>query len=181
MLGVTVNFTNNEAGGGIGGSGAHGAVGQGGKGADGTGGVPGGEGGYAQGGDGGNGGSGGSGFGGAIANQPTGTLTIAPRFGAKKGSNQSKAVNLITANQAFSAPEEAVVPRAMPFQAQAAALTAPPARSFPSKPGTPGATGAGIGGGLYLVAGGKAVIDNTNTTGNHASTSDNDVFGMFSE
>ena len=40
--------------------------------------------------------------------------------------------------------------------------------------------GTGVGGGLNLVPGGSATIDDTTITGNHASTTDNDVHGTFS-
>ena len=48
--------------------------------------------------------------------------------------------------------------------------------------GNAGATalpGTGIGGGLYLFIGGTVSIDNTTITGNTATTSDNNVFGTF--
>jgi hypothetical protein len=38
----------------------------------------------------------------------------------------------------------------------------------------------GIGGGVDLFPGGTVTIDNTNITGNNATTSDNDVSGTFS-
>jgi hypothetical protein len=49
--------------------------------------------------------------------------------------------------------------------------------AFNGAPGTPGTAGTGVGGGLDLLPGGTATIDNTTVTGNHASTSDNDVHG----
>jgi hypothetical protein len=52
--------------------------------------------------------------------------------------------------------------------------------SFPGRFGTDGTTGAGVGGGLDLITGGTVVIDNTNITGNNATTTDNDVHGTFS-
>jgi hypothetical protein len=61
----------------------------GGNGGDGAGGSPGGDGGF-----------GGSGFGDAIFDASAAALTISPRLGAKKGSQQSRATNNITANQA---------------------------------------------------------------------------------
>ena len=55
-------------------------------------------------GNGGTGGDGGFGIGGGIFNAMNGTLTIKPRQGAKKGSKQAKATDLITTNQANLAP-----------------------------------------------------------------------------
>ena len=50
----------------------------------------------------GRGGIGGDGEGGAIDNAQMGVLTINPELGAKKGSKQSKATDLVTGNQANS-------------------------------------------------------------------------------
>ena len=54
---------------------------------------------------GGNGGVGSNGLGGGIFNGTTGTLTISPRLGTRKGSRQSNATNTITANHADRGPE----------------------------------------------------------------------------
>jgi hypothetical protein len=51
--------------------------------------------------------------------------------------------------------------------------------AFPGEGGKAGAAGTGIGGGLNLAPGGGATIDDTTVTGNHASTTDNDVHGTF--
>jgi hypothetical protein len=48
--------------------------------------------------------------------------------------------------------------------------------------GSGGSAGLGQGGGLYLAAGGTACLDAFTTahgTGNHASTSDEEIFGAF--
>jgi hypothetical protein len=48
--------------------------------------------------------------------------------------------------------------------------------------GSGGSAGQGIGGGVYFAAGGTACLDlftSLNITGNTASTSNNDVFGVF--
>jgi hypothetical protein len=46
--------------------------------------------------------------------------------------------------------------------------------------GAGGSAGQGIGGGLYLAAGGSVCIDvNTVIVHNHASTSNDDIFGVF--
>ena len=47
-------------------------------------------------------------------------------------------------------------------------------------PGRPGLAGSGVGGGLDILTGGSAVIDNTTTSGNQATTSKNDVAGALS-
>ena len=48
--------------------------------------------------------------------------------------------------------------------------------------GAGGSAGLGVGGGVYLTDGGIACLDvwtSTHVTGNHASTSDDDIFGVF--
>ena len=100
-------------------------------------------------------------------------------IGAKKGSKQSKATNLITANQATAG---AGGPGAAPGIAQAGTGGTPGGTNgqvFPGNRGRTGTAGTGVGGGLDLIAGGTVVIDNTTLTGNTATTSNNDVFGTF--
>ena len=99
FTGVTVNFTANEVAGNDGGDGGDGGRGFGGNGGNGASGSNGGNGTAGNGGD---GGEGGGGIGGGIANFAGGNLTIQPRFGAKKGSKQSRATNVITANLAVA-------------------------------------------------------------------------------
>ena len=176
FTGITVNFTHNRAIGALGGNGGGGGDGTGGNGGNGASGNNGGSG---SAGDGSDGGGGGNGFGGGIASFPGGTLAIEPRLGAKKRSQQSKATNLITANQAFGGlgarGNDAGVP-------QAGAGGTPNGAAGLTHRGNDGAialSGTGIGGGLYLFAGGTVVLDNTTITGNTATTSDNDVFGTF--
>ena len=123
--------------------------------------------------------AGAAGFGGGIANLPSGNLTIKPRSGARKGSKQSMATNLITANQANAGPGGSGGAAGVP---QAGAGGIPNGAAGQTHAGTAGATalsGTGIGGGLDLLTGGTVVIDNTTITGNTAATSDNDVFGTF--
>jgi hypothetical protein len=43
--------------------------------------------------------------------------------------------------------------------------------------GSGGSDGQGVGGGVYIVPGGTVCARHTRITGNHASTSDDDVFG----
>ena len=45
--------------------------------------------------------------------------------------------------------------------------------------GNAGVAGTGMGGGLDLIDGGTALIDNTNVSGNTATTSHPDVAGTF--
>ena len=172
-----MNFTNNQANGGIGGMGGRGGFGQGGNG--GNGGL-GGSGGSGTGGNGGNGGVGGSGLGGGIFNQTTGTLTIQPRLGAKKGSKQSKATDTITGNQANRGLGGAVGSGEARKPAREEHRAASQALPSLATAGTAGVSGVGVGGGLDLLPGGTVVIDDTTITGNQASTSDNDVSGTFS-
>jgi hypothetical protein len=110
---------------------------------------------------------------------PGGVLTLKPRLGARKGSTQSKATDTITANLANGRPGGT----GGPAGATNAGLGAPPVGSnglaFPGSPGGTGSSGVGIGGGLGLDPGGTVVIDNTTITGNHATTTDNDVHGTF--
>ena len=180
FTGVTVNFRANQANVGSGGVGNQGGVGKGGNGGGAQGNnAIGGDGGNAFGARGGNGGDGGIGRGGAISNLPGGILTIKPRRGAINGSRQSKATDTITTNLA-SASQGGTGGAA---GAVTVGLGASPGGSnglaFPAGPGGTGSSGVGIGGGVDLEIGGTAIIDNTFVTGNHATTSDNDVFGTF--
>ncbi len=52
-------------------------------------------------------------------------------------------------------------------------------QAHPGSPGTAGLSGVGVGGGLDLLPGGHATVRNTNVTGNHASTTDNDTSGTI--
>ncbi len=176
FLGITVNLVANQASGGTGGAGGQGGLGAGGDGGDG---FSGGNGGSALGGDGGNGNNGGNGEGGAVFNDPSSTLTINPTKGAKKGSKQSKATDLVTANHALGGFAGAAGPAGQPHVGIGRAPGGADGTEFLGKAGSPGSGGTGAGGGLYLSSGGTATIDNANITGNQASTSDNDVFGTF--
>jgi hypothetical protein len=181
FTGVTLNVTSNKAVSGHGGHGGQGGSVQGGHGGNGVTTstlVTGGRGGNANGGNGGNGGTGGIGQGGGIDNVSTGTLTIKPRQGAKKGSSQSKATNTITANQALASSG------GLAGDVGASQVPGPGGAHNGSfgllNPGIPGVTelfSVGIGGGLVNL--GTATIDNTTITGNTATTNDNDVEGTF--
>jgi hypothetical protein len=174
---ITVNFTANIVAGNKGGVGGAGGFASGGAGGDGASGS---NGGNAAAGNGGDGGGSGGGSGGGIANFPGGTLTVEPRLGTKKGSKQSKATNLIVANQAIAAGSGAIGGAA--GVANAGAGGSPNGVAGLTPPGNDGLTalsGPGIGGGLDLLTGGTVVIDNTTITANSATTSDNEVFGTF--
>ena len=110
---MTVNITSNHANGqfefeiasgtgGVGSDGGDGGVGNGGIASNGF--YAGGSGGGAVGGNGGNAGEGGVAMGGGLFNSATGTLSINPQLGAQKKSKQAKATDLISTNQAYSAP-----------------------------------------------------------------------------
>jgi len=163
FTGVTVTFTSNQAASGNGGAGgaAAGGVAQG----------------SATGGDGGDGGEGASGVGGGIFNATTGTLTLEPRLGAKKGSKQAKATDLITTNQALAGSGGQ---GGAGGSATAGGGISPFGIHGVATPGQPGATdlfSVGVGGGIANF--GTVHIDNTIITGNHASTNDNDVDGTI--
>jgi len=197
--GVTINITSNQANGqldfegfsgvgGVGSEGGSGGSGTGGEGGDsGYGlyfGTTGGTGGDATGGKGGNSGEGGVGIGGGLSNLATGTLSINPQVGARKKSKQATAIDLISSNQADSAPATSAggggVATAGPGGSGSlvnglAGLTVPGAAGTASN-----SLSEGIGGGAAFIAGGSATLDNTTISGNRASTSNNDVDGMFS-
>ena len=109
----------------------------------------------------------------------TGVLVIAPRLGARSGSRQSKAIGSITSNQANGGYHG----QAGLGGAASGGLGADGGQNGIATPGAPGVLiitfGSGIGGGLDLVVGGNVTLRNTKVTGNHASTSGNDVSGTF--
>ncbi len=177
---MTVNFSGKQAKSGSGGLGGNGGVADGGTGGTGNAGAAGGlggNGGNAFGGNGGDGGEGGIAEGGGIFNATTGTLVLKPRLGAKKGSKQAKATDVITGNLALSASGG--------LAGAGGAATAGLGRPLNGVNGTatagqPGATdllSVGVGGGVATF--GTANADNTSITGNHASTNDNDVDGTI--
>ncbi len=164
FTGVTVTFTSNQAASGTGGTGGAGAAATGGL-----------EGGGATGGDGGDGGEGASGVGGGIFNATNGTLTLKPELGAKKGSKQAHAIDVITTNNALAGSGGQA---GAGGGATAGGGNSPFGVNGAANAGQPGATdlfSAGVGGGVGTF--GTADFDNTTITGNHASTNDNNVDG----
>jgi hypothetical protein len=168
--GVTVNFTGNSATGGNAGNGGAGGAATGGKAGDGT---HGGSGGDVEGGSGGDAGqTGGDASGGGIVS--SGTLTIDPRRGARRRSKHAKATDMITGNNATGGLAGAV---GLPGNATPGTGGSPggaAGQTTAGKPGAAGTAGSGTGGGLSRRR--TSTIKNTSTTGNRASTSDNNVF-----
>jgi hypothetical protein len=117
---------------------------------------------------------GGAGLGGAVFNNAVGaSLTIDPRLGAKKGSRQAKATDVITSNQANSGLGGAGGQGGEAFEGiggQPNGVVGSATQGF-TKPDA--AAGSGIGGGV--VQNPTVTIKNTTITGNTASTSNNDV------
>jgi hypothetical protein len=171
LTGVTVNFSGNFAEAGAGGIGGAGGFGGGGTGGNGQ---LGGNGGDGLGGSDANGGNGGNGLGGAILNGATGTLTIDPRQGARKGSRQSKATNTITSNQAVQGAAGAKGEGSLGQSGDGGTPNGARGSSSAGMPGVDGSPGRGLGGGVLLVEGGNATIKNTTISGNMASTAGND-------
>ena len=168
LTGITVNFTNNAAVGGSGGNGFTAGNAFGGSGGNGEAGK-GGNGGDASGGNGGNAGVAGVGSGGGITVDTAGSLVLKPRLGARKGSKQANATDIITLNSA--------IPGQDGIAGSAPGSVTPGARGPGNPPGaagalTPGQFGAlpgprrSVGGGIAIF--GKATADNTSVTGNNA-------------
>ena len=129
-----------------------------------------GQGGFATGGNGGNGGESGIGIGGGVFIANTGKLTLEPRLGAKSGSTQAGATDVITANQAKAGSAGSA--------GLAGGAEAEPGHATPGNNGTVDTFSVGIGGGIAII--GTAVIDNTSIFGNQATTADPDVDGKVS-
>ena len=115
--------------------------------------------------------------GGGIFNAITATLTIKPRHGAKKGSKQAKATDVITANLAPSRLGRA---GGAGGSATGGLGKRPGGNGTRATPGQPGATeifSVGIGGGIATF--GTAIRRQYDITGNQASTTDPDVDGTI--
>jgi hypothetical protein len=103
-----------------------------------------------------------------------------PRLGAKRGTPQANATDLITNNQAGGGPGGAGGAGGPATAGPGGTPNGVAGSAAPGAAGPAGTGGSGIGGGLNLAAGASATIDDTTITGNLASTSDNDVHGTFS-
>jgi hypothetical protein len=178
---IALNLTSNQAIGSRGTPGGNGGSGIGSNGGLALEGGSGGPAGNALGGNGGNGGAGGNALGGGALNASTGTLVIAPRLGAKKGSKQSKSTSTITDNQAIGGPDGNGGLGGPAVAGSSGAPNPHPGSATPGLAGRPGTPSEGIGGGLNLVAGGHVTLDNTTVATNSASTSNPDIFGTFSQ
>ncbi len=172
--GVTVNFNNNLAAGGTAGSGEGGGSAQGGHGGN-SANAAGGNGGNATGGNGGNSGLPGVAIGGGIIVDAAGSLVLKPRLGAKKGSKQASATDVITSNTAL-AGGTAVLGAAGGAGATAGVGGSgqPPGANGTATVGENGevlSTVNSAGGGMFID--GTAHGDNVSVTGNHAITDPN--------
>ena len=103
----------------------------------------------------------------------SGNLTLNPRLGARKGSKQAKATDLITANQAFDRLARRARRGTRPSAGGTPILVR--GRRHPGQNGSIDTFAVGAGGGIANV--GTATIDNTTISGNSASTSNDDVLG----
>ena len=123
------------------------------------------------------GGLGGEAFGGGLFNANNTTLVLNPRLHSRKGSQQSKATDLITLNQALLAAGGAF---GTGGSATAGQGGSPGGAAGTAKPGATGQAhplSIGAGGGIFTVA--TATVDFTMITGNFASSLDNDVDGTI--
>jgi hypothetical protein len=177
FTGVTVDFTNNQATGGSAGNGGNGGADAiGGTGGFGLG-ARGGNGGNATGGNGGNAGAiSGIGSGGGIAVDPSGTLVLKPRLGARRGSKQAHAIDFITSNSATpGGPGAAGLPGAFVLNGFGGPGS-PDGNHGTFTVGQPGkvlAVKQSFAGGIAIFGTGKATADNTSVTGNSAITDPN--------
>ena len=92
-------------------------------------------------------------------------------MGAKKGSKQAHATDVITTNQALAGSGGQA---GAGGGATAGGGTSPFGQNGAAIPGQPGVTdlsSVGVGGGIATF--GTAIVDNTTITGNHASTNPN--------
>jgi hypothetical protein len=173
FTGVTVNFNNNLAAGGLAGSGGNGGSGQGGHGGNSSN-VEGGNGGNATGGNGGNTGLPGLAFGGGIIVENTGSLVLKPRLGAKKRSKQASATDVITSNTALAGGIAIAIGVGGGATAGVGGSGQPSGDNGTAKDGDNGEilrTQNSVGGGIAIF--GTAHLDNVSVAGNHAITDPN--------
>jgi hypothetical protein len=114
-------------------------------------------------------------LGGAIFNALTASLTIDPRLGAKKGSRQSKATDVITANQANRGLGGKGGLGGTGFGGLGGQPNGAIGLFLNGTTGADGAPGTGLGGGLVQSPTMAVVIKNITITGNTALTANNDV------
>ena len=103
---------------------------------------------------------------------------LKPRLGAKKGSKQASATNVITANQTNAGSPGSAGLGGSARQGAAGTPHGLAGIGTPGNNGTVDTLSVGIGGGIAII--GTAVIDNTSITGNNATTADPNVDGTFS-
>jgi hypothetical protein len=96
-------------------------------------------------------------------------------MGARKGSAQSKATNLISENQANAGTAGGGGMPGVPNAGAGGVANGPAGQGSFGTAGASGLGGNGLGGGLNLTQGGSVVAENTTITNNTASTSGNDV------
>ena len=102
---------------------------------------------------------------------------INPRLHARKGSTQSKATDLITANQALAATGGAPGTGGSATAGLGGSPGGANGTTTAGANGAPNPLSIGAGGGIFTVA--TATIDFTTITGNSASSLDNDVDGTI--
>jgi hypothetical protein len=112
---------------------------------------------------------------GAIFNTRNAIVTIDPRLGAKKGSPQSRATDLITANAANRGLGGAGGQGGGGFAGLGGQPNGVSGTARPGASGAGGTAGSGLGGGLVQSPTNSVAIKNTRIAGNTASTSNNDV------
>jgi hypothetical protein len=117
-------------------------------------------------------------LGGGIFNATGAKLTLDPRLGARKGSRQSKAVDNVTANQANRGLGGPGGQGGDGFGGSGGRLNGAAGAGLAGPAGPAGLAGAGVGGGVVRDTSLIVTINNTNITGNTASTTGNDVGGV---
>jgi hypothetical protein len=129
--------------------------------------------------DGGNGGESGFSLGGGVFVDSSGTLTINPRQGARKGSKQAQATDQITGNDAFDSGAGSPGHAGSVTIAPGGTVGGAAGELFLGQNGTVDTFTSGVGGGIATF--GNTTIDNTNITGNFASTNDSNTDGTIKQ
>jgi hypothetical protein len=102
---------------------------------------------------------------------------LEPRLGAKKGSKQAKATDVITTNKALAASGGTAGAGGSATAGSGGAVFGSDASATPGQPGATDLFSVGIGGGVATF--GITHVDDTIITGNNASTNFNDVDGTI--